>query len=344
MVEVSISQKNILRWMPIAYLFTVAGFQFDGWYHAVVGRDQFWIAPHFFVMVGQIAATVLAYLFFISISTEEKNWRRVAGWFLFIQTVFFIGLAFDQSWHLIIGQETIDTALVFWGPPHFVIAASLLITPFLLVHFLRAFDEVPRVLLTIVTFGTLLAFVHFYFQALWPLGAFHVLGSYGEAVMLALLGFVLFWALSYLKEAPLAASIVTLVALSSIEIMSWGALADIPRESSVFGTVTAYPFWLTFFSFFTAAIFLDFSNLRKSLSPETKGMLWGGVQAGLYFIGAKLWVDWSPYSFYPGWKGFPGIIISWYDVLLFTVLGMLGGAVGFLLCAILRSKYVSKDL
>lgn len=42
------SKKLMLYWIPMAYLFTVAGFQFDGWYHAVVGRDQFWIAPPFF--------------------------------------------------------------------------------------------------------------------------------------------------------------------------------------------------------------------------------------------------------------------------------------------------------
>ncbi|MBI3335377.1 MAG: hypothetical protein HY001_02670 [Candidatus Portnoybacteria bacterium] len=337
-------QISILRWFPIAYLFTVAGFQFDGWYHAVVGRDQFWIAPHFFVIAGQIAATILAYLFLVRVSEEKKDMRRRAQWFLLVQIIFFIGFAFDQSWHRIIGQETINTALVFWGPPHFVIAASLLMTPFLLVRFLRALDEVSRVLLTIITFGTLLAFVDFYFQPLWPLGPFHVLGVYGEAAMLALLGFVLFWALSYLKGTPLAASVTTLIALSSIEIMSWGALADTPRVSSVFGTVSAYPFWLTFFSFFIAAILLDLSNLKKSLSPETKGALWGGVQAGLYFIGAKLWVDLSPHSFYPGWKAFGGLVISWHDVLLFTVLGMLGGAIGFLLRSIFQSKFNSKDL
>lgn len=335
-------QKSILHWLPIAYLFTVAGFQFDGWYHAVVGRDQFWIAPHFFVIIGQVAHTILAYLFFLKTPKDAVDECSRVKWYVFFQALFFAGLAFDQSWHQLIGQETIDTVLVFWGPPHFVIAASLLITPFLLVRFLRLLDEVSRVLLTIITFGTLLAFLHFYFQALWPLGAFHVLGAYGEAAMLALLGFVLFWALSYLKEVPLAASITTLVALSSIEIMSWGALADTPRASSVFGTVTAYPFWLTFFSFFIAAILLDFSNLKKSLSPEIKGMLWGGTQAILYYTGAKLWTDLSPYSIYPDWKGFPGIETSWMMVFFLAVLGALGCAVGFLASDLAANKFRHK--
>jgi len=295
-------------------------------------------------MAGQIAATVLAYMLFVWTPEGEKDTRRSAKWYLLGQMIFFVGLAFDQTWHLILGQETINTALVFWGPPHLVIALSLLITPFLLARFIcETFEAGERAMLTVLTFATLLSFIDFYFQPLWPLGPFHVLGAYGEAAMLALLGFVLFWASHYLKEISLAASMITLVALSLTEIMSWGALADIPRASSVFGTVTAYPFWLTFFSFFIAAVFLDLSNLRKLRSPETKGALWGGVQACLYAIGAKLWVDLSPHSFYPGWKAFPGLVISWYDVLLFAVLGMLGGAIGFLLCGILQSKFISRD-
>lgn len=338
------TQKRILIWLPVVYLFTVAGFHVDGWYHAVVGRDQFWIAPHFFVMAGQIAATVLACMLFVWTPEAEKDTRRRAGWYFVVQIIFFVGLAFDQAWHQILGQETINTALVFWGPPHFVIALSLLLTPFLLARFIReTFEGGERVMLTVITFATLFSFIDFYFQPLWPLGPFHVLGAYGEAAILALLGFVLFWALYYLKEVSLAAITLTLISLSVAEIMSWGALADTPRVSSVFGTVTAYPFWLTFFSFFIAAAFLDLSNLRKLLSPEIKGALWGGVQACLYALGAKLWADLSPHSFYPGWKAFPGLVISWSDVLLFTVLGMLGGAIGFLLCSILQSKIISRD-
>jgi len=264
-------QKYILRWLPIAYLFTVAGFHFDGWYHAVVGRDQFWIAPHFFVMAGQIAATVLAYMLFVSTRKGEKDTRQRAKRYLVVQMIFFVGLAFDQTWHLILGQETINTALVFWGPPHFVIALSLLMTPFFLARFIReTFEGGERAMLTVLTFATLFSFIDFYFQPFWPLGPFHVLGAYGEAIMLALLGFVLFWAMHYLKEISLAAIITTLIALCVMEIMSWGALVDIPRVSSVFGTVTAYPFGLPSFPFLLRQFFLILQVLKNHSLPKQK--------------------------------------------------------------------------
>lgn len=330
MTEAKPTPNMLVMGIVMAYLLTVAGFYFDGWYHAIVGRDQFWIAPHFFVMAGQIVHTILAFLLARQ-PMEHADERRILWRYLGLQLIFFFGLAFDESWHRVIGEETIDTPLVFWGPPHFVIALSLLLSPFLLHTIIARIirSEVEGVIARVLIFGALFAFIQFYFQPLWPLGPFRVLGAYGEIGMMALLGFVLFRAHHAIRGTLYGASIVTLVGLSLMEIMSWGRLADVPQISSVFGTVTAYPYWLFFFSFLIAAIVLDVCVALKKHMTQTLAAVWGGVQALFYYTGAKLWVDYSPASFYPGWRGFPGLPTSWGEVLLYAILGALGAAIGY---------------
>lgn len=337
-LSISEQGKRFLAWLPLLYVITVAGFHFDGWYHTVVGRDEFWIAPHIFIILGQLIHTVVAYGL-MRVSRSHERSAIFLRTYLFIQLVFFIGLGFDEWWHRIIGEETIDTPLVFWGPPHFVIAASLLISPFFLGKMITdAFRGSQKTALYALTFGTLLAFINFYFYPLWPFGPFRIVGPYGQVIMIAGLGFVFSWALRRSPIMP-GASLLTLIFLSLSEVMSWGSFADVPRVHELFGA-PAYPFWLSFFSFFLAAILLDLMIAFSVRSPVIKGLGWGGMQAVVYYIGAKLWVDLSPYSLFEGWKFFPGIMMSWDSVFFLALLGSLGGAIGFSLARLLEKDPV----
>lgn len=330
--QLSESKRNFILSLPIVYLFVVAAFHFDGWYHIIVGRDEFWIAPHFFVVVGQLVHLLLAFLL-IYISRREKSDTHVLYTYLFWQVVFFVGLGFDEAWHRIIGQETIDTPLVFWGPPHFVIAASLLVSPFILCKIAHVLEHsVERMSVHILAFGTLFAFLHFYFQPLWPLGPFHVLGSGGEIIMLALLGCVMGWAVKCVpqKRAFFVVTLLTLIALSLVEIMTLGPLTSQPLISPVTG-LPAYPYWLLFFSFLIPAIVLDGMRIFCLGHPVLQGAIWGGIHSFLYYVGAKLWVDLSPYSIFSGWEFYHGILLSWNDIVQLTLGGILGALIGFLI-------------
>src|SRR3989344_5410717 len=255
------TQETYKLFLPVWYLIAVAGLYFDVWYHLVIGRDEFWTIPHIFILCGQILHTFYAWILVRDYQKNRRESLHAAYWYLGVQLLFFVGLAFDASWHELIGQETIDTALVLWGPPHQIIALPLLLSPFLL----------DRIL------GTLFAFVYFHFQPLWPLGAYRVIGAYWELAMLGLLGLALSWSALRLKSVLLPATILSLIFLSMGAIMSWGEASNVPRAHGTFG-IPAYPFWITFFSFFIAAIAYDSTRFFR-MPFVLRGAVGGGIGA-----------------------------------------------------------------
>lgn len=318
-------ERSVVLWLPLFYLLSVAGFHFDGWFHAVVGRDEFWIPPHIIIFIAQLFHLLTAG--FLVYRVKEALMNTAVKRYFFIQSIFFLGFAFDEAWHLVIGLETIDTPLVFWGPPHMIIAFCLLATPFFLQGILaRIFTGTTRQMLTTLTFSTLLAFVTFYFQPLWPLGPFRVLGAYGEIVIMVLVAFVFFWGRLLLRFA-LSGVFLTLLALSLMEIMSWGSFADVPRIHELFGA-PAYPYWLTFFSFLAGAIAVDALSLMGVTRLPVLGFAWAAVQSLLYYVGAMFWVAFSPGGVYRGWEYFPGVILSGREIPLLVLLAVAGGIMG----------------
>jgi hypothetical protein len=320
------TQETYKLFLPVWYLIAVAGLYFDVWYHLVIGRDEFWTIPHIFILCGQILHTLYAWILVRDYQKNRRESLHAAYWYLGVQILFFVGLAFDASWHELIGQETIDTALVLWGPPHQIIALPLLLSPFLLDRILGTLPEPNRSALRLMAYGTLFAFVYFHFQPLWPLGAYRVIGAYGELAMLGLLGLALSWSALRLKPVLLPATILSLIFLSMGAIMSWGEASNVPRAHGTFG-IPAYPFWITFFSFFIAAVAYDSTRFFR-VPFVLRGAMWGGIQGGLYYSAAKLWVDWSPAGIFTMWKFFPGVFLTWDSVISFTLLGAMGGGIG----------------
>src|SRR3989344_2823073 len=223
--------------------------------------------------------------------TQETYKLFLPVWYL----IAVAGLYFDVWYHLVIGRDE------FWTIPHIFILCGQILHTFYAWILVRDYQKNRRESLH---------------AAYWYLGV----------QLLFFLGLALSWSALRLKSVLLPATILSLIFLSMGAIMSWGEASNVPRAHGTFG-IPAYPFWITFFSFFIAAIAYDSTRFFR-MPFVLRGAVWGGVQGGLYYSAAKLWVDWSPAGIFTMWKFFPGVFLTWDSVISFALLGAMGGGIG----------------
>ena len=218
-----------------------------------------------------------------------------------------------------------------------IIAIPLLVVPFLLVlFFCKNLSSSSQCFFVTMVGGSAYAFFNFYIQSIWMYGPFHWLGIYGMIIWIIVLGYVLWWMLERMPETPFAAFLMVLVGLSLNEIMFLNFFVELPRGHLVSGSRYLYPNWVLVVSQCTAAILLDIVRMRKRFSVEKMGFLWGMSFVGLLAFALKLLNDIGLGPSFPDWKTPFGIEISWLALLVISLAGAFGGAIGFFAASLFR--------
>lgn len=182
------------------FLATVAIY-FDAWWHVTIGRDSFWIPPHV-VLYSGIALSALGFVRqAIERWKERSPWEGpLKGWGLGILLIF-VSAPFDELWHRIFGNESLNGVRILWSPPHLLLfGAMITVAVSLLLAMIRAQEKKqdgflsPLALLAFAGISGILvlvlmplspvnfrilgvggAFIFYYFWVIWRMAALEVL-------------------------------------------------------------------------------------------------------------------------------------------------------------------------
>ena len=114
----AIPQRTLLLGLTLLATLTRTGAYWDLQWHAVVGRDQFWIPPHTLIYGGVALAGLLSFLVVLR-DGAARGWARPLPWPWLLATagsgLLVLAAPFDDLWH---GRFGIDVTI--WSPPHMV--------------------------------------------------------------------------------------------------------------------------------------------------------------------------------------------------------------------------------
>jgi len=322
-----IDEPNLVSFASLLgffYFLVALGSEFDGWWHAAVGRDDFWILPHLVIIVSLSCLTLAT--FFLLKKRELKNTRSLfflTSCFLF-EMGLYIGIALDDTAHNLFGQENISTPLVSLAPPHIFIGLCFLSIGFSLIGLVRAAcrREPERSFLHALIGGSMVSFAMYQYQPFWPLGIYRISGAFGQFLIMVIIGIIL--SLLWRKEtrflfAGFALSMVVVV-LEAIRMSGGGVDPNVPYPFVPF----RIPSLFFYSSFLAAGIAIDMFRVWKSQVSEKQlalaGCIYGFTQAAFYYIPAKWWLDHKDIGF-----------LLWPDVYFTIGFGLLGSTLGFLI-------------
>lgn len=114
----AVQQRTVLFVLTIIATLTRTGAYWDVQWHAVVGRDSFWIPPHDLIY-GGVALSGLLSLFVVARDRYALRWARPIPW-PWLAMMAGAGLLvsaapFDDLWHRRFGID-----VTIWSPPHMV--------------------------------------------------------------------------------------------------------------------------------------------------------------------------------------------------------------------------------
>lgn len=113
-----VQSRTVLFWLTIIATITRTGAYWDVQWHAVVGRDSFWIPPHDLIYSG-VAISGLIGLFMVLREGFGRRWARPLPWSWLLVMAgagCLVGAApFDDLWHRLYGID-----VTIWSPPHMV--------------------------------------------------------------------------------------------------------------------------------------------------------------------------------------------------------------------------------
>jgi hypothetical protein len=132
------AQRASIRLPIVGCLMQYVGFQWDIAWHILIGRDSFWLPPHWMVYFG-VALVLTSGLFPI---WRGRGQAPLGSYLLAVSALAQISAApIDDLWHRLYG---IDNTL--WSPPHLAFILSGSLTPLALILLLRdrdLFDAPP---------------------------------------------------------------------------------------------------------------------------------------------------------------------------------------------------------
>lgn len=128
------SRRSILFIAAMIYLSSL-GIVWDVWWHYVVGRDSFWIAPH---MVSYAPLVVVGfYVFWLWWQSRAVVWEKLLVPLIAMPIA--VGLD-DRIWHQLFGSERVNEIWIAWSPAHILIEA-ILIAIIVMVLSMVVYDE-----------------------------------------------------------------------------------------------------------------------------------------------------------------------------------------------------------
>jgi hypothetical protein len=250
----------------------------DAWWHAAVGRDSFWEAPHLVLYSAVLVAILLGVYGYIK--NKEKVWKYLAIALLLIP----FAAPFDDLWHRIYGVEDLSSPMVIWSPPHLVLVLTLIASFFLLLPHLRKDpDSSAKRFFGGLAFGGIVSLSTLLVAPLEPTGPWHLLGFFGSGFTAFVLSFILLYGQKWMKGVARATFIVIFIIL----FQSIGG-----SEQSAPGIIIPphdhAPKWLHLFSLLIPAAIID---LLHKKSPILKGLVFALLWSGLLYGFSSFFFD-----------------------------------------------------
>jgi hypothetical protein len=277
-------------------LFTaVAAGTWDAWWHTALGRESFWSPPHLLLYISTILAIVLGLSTWLK--TRKPVWRNLAIALLFVP----LSAPFDEIWHQWFGEETVNSLLIMWSPPHLVLIGSIIASFILLLPLLeKDSDRQARMLFGALTFAgiyNLLLFVVIPFE---PLHVHHLLGFWGTGVVSFVLGTLILSAQRWISGVGSA----FMAALVILSLEAIGFSKQLAPNLDIAPHDHAQS-WIVVFSVLLPAVIIDILH-NKPL--WLKGLLWGGLWATILYGLAGIWFE--PQFQYSSGEALQAIIAS----------------------------------
>ena len=306
------------------YFLVVVGSEFDGWWHAAVGRDNFWIAPHLVILISNACLTII--LFVLARKRQLQGTRSLffVKSALLFEVGLHVGMALDNTAHNLFGQENISTPLVSLAPPHIFIGLCLVAIGFFLVRLVEDIcrKEPERFFLTVLIGGSMIGFAVYQYQPFWPLGIYRVSEAFGQFVIMAIIAaiFSLLWRRERFLFAGFALSLV-IVVLEAMRMSGGGIGASVPYPFVPF----RIPSIFLYSSFLASGLAIDIFRILRSRVSERNtaiaGVVYGFTHALFYYIPAKWWIGHT----------YPHAHFLWTEVCFIIVFGVFGAVFGFLI-------------
>lgn len=315
--------------LAVIYLLIVALFYFDGWYHTFTTRDVFWLIPRGILLLVVAVHAVLPWILYFGLPAQDKS-AHFLKWYGIGAVVLFLGLFGDGTWQPYI-QPLAPVSEYFFRIPHIFVILPLLVLPFL------AYRIDQRYITGVIFFASLLAFVYYVLLPFSLSTRDPLFGIYGQLAAVFLMSFVFFFVLLSYGMGEMHGLLLTLLFLSLVALVTRGRPLESLYLFGSFNTLTEFPFLLTFFSFVVGALSVDiWFSIRRCLN-EYAGFLWGALQAGIYYAGVKLWLDFAITKTYFAQS------FSWTEVAVITILGALGGAAGYAVAEYVVVRWVKEE-
>lgn len=309
-------------------------FFFDIWWHWAVGRDSFFILPHFSAMASFLLTSLATFIYVWatrhSLPPDSYRFVRYVFWG---QIIFFVGFLFDNSWHDVIGQETVDSFLIVWGPPHLFMLLGFIFSQLYFIRFIASqpylLSEVERrTAVTIATSFIFTGFAGFILPPALPFGAYRTLGAFGGSLASA---FIIVFPLAFTKKFerillpfwPMFGVFMFIFFEGIRFVRKFSPLIHLPSKP------VDLPLWITALALLTTAFLIYFLPVaKKKTTPFIYGAAAGAVY-GTAMYGLGYW-----------WIGlsYPALHIGSFQIFAMIALSTIGGGCAYWLAHLLRHK------
>lgn len=259
-----------LKIMPLAMSLLVfasaIGIWWDRWWHLAVGRHWFWIPPHLLIIIPALLSGLLMVRWFGRLENGSPE-RKFALGFLAFTALFFLSVAFDESWHRWFGGERVDSVLILWSWPHIFMAANLVLRAFVLIGFFDRLGifEWHRVLV----YGAALANADFMLKPFYTFDIYRYGGPLGIAIPFALFAAVLLYAKRARREEG-----AFLIAAAYLMAVQFGTTSTFAPGVPLPQHVQEFPQWVRALSYLSGSALIDLF-FPFGYAPAALGALFG---------------------------------------------------------------------
>ncbi len=295
---------RLIRLITIALFSAVLAGTWDVWWHGALGRETFWSPPHLLLYISVIVAITTG--FYCWWKTREQSMK----WLAIVLFLIPASAPFDEIWHRIFGVEPVNSPLIFWSPPHVILALALMGSfLFLFARLRNDEDVIARHLLQSAALACVLSLALFLATPLEPTGPYHLLGFYGAGIGTGVITLVFLLAQEWMRRfgsAIFVAGIFMLLAAMNFMEQTAPNVVIQPHDHP--------PGWLMIFACLVPAALIDLLRQKPLwLRGGIVGLLHGGL---IYGFSSRFFESQFQYSPQDMWIAIgtsllAGIFVGW---------------------------------
>ncbi len=299
-----IARSSLIRLITAALFSAVLAGTWDVWWHGALGRESFWSPPHLLLYTSVIVAIGTG--FYGWWKTRERSWK----WLAIVLFLIPASAPFDELWHRIFGLEPVNSPLIFWSPPHVILALALAGSfLFLFRHLRKDEDPIAQHLLQSIALASALSLFLFLTSPLEPIGPYHLIGFYGAAIGSGIIAVFFLLAQQWMNRFGSTFSVAVIFMLISAMNFSEQLAPNVniqPHDHP--------PGWLMIFSCLVPAALIDLLRQKSLwLRGGIVGLLHGGL---LYGFSSQFFEPQFQYSSQDMWIAVStsvliGMLVGW---------------------------------